>query len=104
VPALIASALAVIFAYRVIKTRPDWCDPSDKDWFRESAMQDPDDLRLFHIRSMHDIRQNQSNLAVEKGEDLLRAERCLIASAALLALGTAARISVFLYPYIRRFF
>ncbi|MBZ5533026.1 MAG: plasmid SOS inhibition protein A [Acidobacteriia bacterium] len=103
-PAIIASIFAVISAYRVIKTRPDWRDPSDKDWFRESALKDADDLRIFHVRSMHDIRQNQSDIAGEKAEFLLRAERWLIASATLLALGIAARLSVFLYPYFHRFF
>ena len=103
-PPIIAAIVAIIFAYRVIKTRDDWESPSDKDWFCAAAIGKDDDLRLFHIRSMHRVRQNQSVIAMDKANALLWAERWLIFATMLLAMAIAAKLIVSLYPLARRFF
>ena len=51
---------AVISAYSTLRTRQEWLWPSDRDWFEATAFGSGDELKRFHIRSMH---HKSSNLA-----------------------------------------
>lgn len=88
---IVAAAFGLICAYMAMKSRSDWRSPSDRDWMKDSCLNSPDDLKIFHVRSMHEIRQNQCEIARKKGNWLLSAELSLIVSAALLTIGLAAK-------------
>lgn len=83
-----ASALsAVIYSFLSLRLRDKWCSPSDKDWFEETALTSADELKRFHVRSMHEIRNSEEAMAEEKGGLLFRGQKCLMVAAVLMALG-----------------
>lgn len=84
--------LSAIFAFLALRARNEWKWPSDKDWFEETALCDADELRRFHIRSMHEVRQDQSRVTEQKGNRLFASQDFLVVGAALLALGIAAKM------------
>lgn len=94
---VVSAAIAVICAYVAMKSRDDWRSPSDKDWMKDSCLNNADDLKHYHVRSMHEIKTNLNTIARNKGEWLLRAEISLIVSAVLLTIALTVRSLVSLY-------
>jgi hypothetical protein len=84
--------LSAIYAFLALRARNEWKWPSDRDWFEESALCDSDELKRFHIRSMHEVRQAQNRVTDQKGDHLFVSQDFLVVGAALLALGIAAKM------------
>ena len=84
--------LSAIYAFLALRARDEWKWPSDKDWFEESALCDADELKRFHIRSMHEVRQAQNRVTDQKGGRLYLSQDFLVVGALLLALGIAAKM------------
>ncbi len=84
--------LSIVFSYLAIRTREDWKWPSDQDWF-QAVKEGEDELKRFHVRTIHMARQAQLQITESKGYWLLRGERLLIASGVLLALAVFVRAS-----------
>jgi len=82
----LASLAAVVFSFKALRLREGWCSPSDKDWFEETALVSADELKRFHIRSIHEIRQSEETMIEEKGDLLFYGEKCLMIGAILMAL------------------
>ncbi|SRR6266567_3313625 len=101
---LLLAIAAIVSAYLVIRTRGDWRIPSDKDWFMAKALDSPDDLRIFHVRSLHEIKESQAKIADHKGAWLARAELALIACAAFLFVGVLVKTISPLSSYLRHAF
>jgi hypothetical protein len=87
---------AAIYAFLALRARDEWKWPSDKDWFPEavlsSATANAEDLKRFHIRSIHDTKQALRQVTDRKGDRLLLSQDYLIAGAVLFALGIAAKL------------
>jgi hypothetical protein len=88
--------VAAICAFLALRARSDWKWPSDKDWFAESALSSAnasvDNLKRFYVRSMHDTKQAQRQVADQKGKRLLASQYFLIAGTGLFALGIASKL------------
>jgi hypothetical protein len=84
--------LAAIYAFLALRARNEWKWPSDKDWFEESALSASDELKRFHIRSIHEVRQAQRQVTDQKGARLFISQDFLVIGAVLLACGIAARV------------
>ena len=83
-----ASALvAVICSFMALRLRDGWCSPSDQDWFEKSALVNADELKRFHVRSLHEIRQSEDAMADQKGTLLFRGQQFLMVAAVLMAIG-----------------
>ncbi len=87
---------AAVYAFLALRARNEWKWPSDKDWFTESALSsataNAEDLKRFHIRSIHDTKQAQRQVTDQKGDRLLLSQDCLITGAVLFALGIVAKL------------
>ena len=83
--------LAVISSFLALRARDEWKWPSDRDWFETSALSSAEDLKRFHIRSIHEIKQAQRQVTDRKGVLLLRSQKCLIIGAGLIALGIVSK-------------
>jgi hypothetical protein len=81
--------LALLFAFNALRTRNDWTWPSDKSWLEETALTDEDEVKRYHIRVMHDVRETHLALTGKKGRSLYHAEKFLIVGATLLFGGIA---------------
>lgn len=84
--------LSAIYAFLALRVRDEWKWPSDKDWFEESALSDADELKRFHIRSLHEVKQTWSRVTDQKGNRLYVSQDFLVVGAVLLALGIAAKM------------
>jgi hypothetical protein len=84
--------LSAVFAFLALRARNEWKWPSDKDWFEETALCDADELKRFHIRSMHEVRQDQSRVTEQKGNRLFLSQDFLVVGALFLAVGIAAKM------------
>jgi hypothetical protein len=89
---------AAVCAYMARATLSVWAWPSDKVWFQAKVLQlqlgAADELKRFHIRSMHATRQAQLALTERKGKWLSRSETPLVLSA--VALGAAVLSKLFI--------
>lgn len=79
----VSTILAVIAAFCAGRTRGNWSWPSDSSWIRESALVSKDEMMRYHIRVMHDVRQQHLRITKKKA-------RCLFYSELLLVLGAIA--------------
>jgi hypothetical protein len=102
--ATVLAALSAIFAitaavcaYMARVTLSEWRWPSDKDWFQAKVMrlgaEGADELKRFHVRSMHATRQAQLAITERKGEWLSWSELPLVLAA--VALGGAVLSKLF---------
>lgn len=90
----LACTVAIGCAYAALKSRAGWLVASDRDWFKDNSFENPDDMKLFHIRSLHDMKANQIFMVRTKGKWLHVAETALSAAAALLIVGILGKLSV----------
>ena len=88
----LCALFAALQAYRALRARQGWESPSDADWFEKSALINADELKRFHIRCWHGVRQSQNALAEQKGKLLLSAQRLLVLAAAFLAAGLIVQV------------
>jgi hypothetical protein len=95
--------LAVIFSYSALRARSNWRYPSDRDWFEKTALSDSDELKRFHIRSIHEVRQVQKEIAEVKGDALLKGQRFLLIAASVLAAGIGGKLFLTLLPILDRY-
>jgi hypothetical protein len=79
---LIALA-SVAYSYLGLKSRL-WQMPSEGDWFQRKALEKPGVLRRYHIVSMLNMHQSQSEGNERRASMLKWAERCLAGSAAVI--------------------
>ena len=86
--------LAVRRAYKALQARKGWLWPSDRDWFEETAFGSADELKRFHIRSLHQVRRARMEIDQLKSNHLWRGEKWLAVAAVLLVVGIAARTSM----------
>jgi hypothetical protein len=94
--------LAVRRAYKALQARRGWLWPSDLDWFEETAFASADELKRFHIRSMHRVRSERARITEMKSNHLWRGEKWLVVAALLLVAGIAARLFFASYPVALR--
>jgi hypothetical protein len=87
----VAALFAVINSFMALQLRDGWCSPSDKDWFEETALTNADEIKRFHIRSIHEIRNSEESMAEDKGNLLFRAQRSLVVAAVIMATGLVSR-------------
>lgn len=90
----IFTLLAVVCCFLALRTRSDWKAPSDKSWIRETALGSEDEIKRYHIRVMHDMRQLNLQITEDKSVRLRLGEIFLTAGAALLFSGIAFPIIV----------
>lgn len=95
--------LAVLRAYSALRARNNWRYASDRDWFEKTALSDSDELKRFHIRSIHEIRQLQKAIVDKKGGALLKAQRFLVIAASVLTLGIVGKLFLTLLPILNRY-
>jgi hypothetical protein len=84
--------LAAISAFLALRARNEWKWPSDRDWFEPSALSSAEDLKRFHIRSIHEIKQAQRLMTDRKGDFLLWSQDFLVIGAGLFTLGIVAKL------------
>lgn len=94
------AALAVERAYLAVRGRSDWLLPSDRDWFGETALGSGDELKRFHIRSIHEMKHNQNEIANRKSRHLLRGEKYLVLAAAIFVAGIGLHVLKTTFPLI----
>ena len=99
----IFALFAVIYSYAALRARRDWRSPSDHDWFEKTALSSADELKRFHVRSIHDVRQVEKEIADKKGTALLKAQWFLLAAAAVLAVGILWKLLLILLPIVDRY-
>lgn len=95
--------LTVLCAYNALRARKDWRYASDLDWFEKTALSDSDELKRFHIRSIHEIRQNQKTIIDGKGKSLLKAQCFLVIAAGILTLGIVGKLFFAFLPIMDRY-
>jgi hypothetical protein len=98
------SLLAVRRSYKALQARKGWLWPSDRDWFEETAFASADELKRFHIRSLHEVRSKRMEITELKSNHLWRAEKWLAFAAVLLVAGIAVRLLSASYPIALRIF
>ncbi len=79
--------LAAIFSFSALRTRDDWGWFSDESWLCCTALVSEDELKRYHIRVIHDIRQTHLAATRKKAHRLLFAEIFLGIAAIFLFLG-----------------
>jgi hypothetical protein len=80
------SVIAVAFSYWVIKSRNNAAS-SDEDWLCRDCLDRPDDLKMFHVRSIHKVRNESSMISDKKSIWLLCAETSLMLAGFILFSG-----------------
>ena len=90
--------LAVRRAYKALQARKGWLWPSDRDWFEETAFGSADELKRFHIRSLHQTRRARMEIDQLKSNHLWRAEKWLVVAAVLLVAGIVVQLLSASYP------
>jgi hypothetical protein len=88
----LSAAMAIVYSFQSLRTREGWKWPSDLDWFEGTALCNADELKRFHIRSMHTVRQAQRDLTDRKVRYLAVAHRYLMVAGVLLACGLAINL------------
>lgn len=83
--------LSAIYAFLALRAHNEWIWPSDKDWFQEAVLSNSDELKRFHLRSIHEVRHAQRRVTDQKGARLFFSQDFLMVGAILLALGIAAK-------------
>ena len=94
----ICALVTVIFSFAALRVYDEWAWPSDRDWLEEVAFINADELRRFHIRSIHEVRQNHKSITGRKATRLLWGQRFLIGSGAVLVLEICVRTLFALCP------
>jgi hypothetical protein len=84
--AAVLSIVALAFSYCVIKSRNN-STCSDEDWMRKDCLDSPDDLKMFHVRSIHKVRHESLIVSDRKSIWLLCAETSLMLSGITLFAG-----------------
>ena len=64
--------LAVRRAYKALQARRGWLWPSDRNWFEQTAFASADELKRFHIRSLHEVRSKRMQITEVKSNHLWR--------------------------------
>jgi len=93
--ALCSSLLALLAAssaFFSLRTRDDWKWPSDKSWLQPKAVNNSDELKRYHLRVMHGVKQARHCIVEKKGNLLMYAELFLVLSGALLFVGLVAHL------------
>jgi hypothetical protein len=80
--AMIGAIAAVACSYFGLKSRL-WPMPSERDWFQSASLEKPGMLRRFHVVSMLNVHQSQSDGNARRATMLTRAEWCLAVSASV---------------------
>lgn len=82
IAAMLAAMASVAFSYFGLKSRL-WPMPSERDWFQRKLLEKPEHLRRYHVVSMLNVHQSQSDGNARRAIMLKRAEWCLAASATI---------------------
>jgi hypothetical protein len=82
--------LAASSAFFSLRTRDDWKWPSDKSWLQSKAVNNSDELKRYHLRVMHGVKQARHGIIEKKGNRLMYAELFLVLSGVLLFVGLLA--------------
>ncbi len=90
--------ITVVFSFAALRVYDEWAWPSDRDWLEEVALVNADELRRFHIRSIHEIRQNHKSITDRKASRLIWGQRFLVCAGTLLALEICVRTLFALCP------
>jgi hypothetical protein len=94
IPARFAAAsgvfalLAVICSFLALRTREDWGWPGDTSWLCKTALVSGDELKRFHIRVIHEVRQTHLVATKRKARRLLLAESFIAIAAVFLFIGS----------------
>jgi len=96
--AVVCALVTVVFSFAALRVYDEWVWPSDKDWLEEVAFINADELRRFHIRSIHEVRQNHKSITDKKATRLFWGQRFLVAAAAVLTLEICVRTLLALCP------
>jgi hypothetical protein len=86
------TSVAVISSYCALRAREGWRWPSDRDWFQKAALCKGDELKRFHLRSIHDARRSQRDLTERKARFLIWGQRFLMLGSCVLALGLGVKL------------
>lgn len=96
--AAVCALATVVFSFAALRIYDEWAWPSDRDWLEEVAFVNADELRRFHIRSIHEVRQNHKSITDRKATRLLLGQRFLVAAGAVLVLEICVRTLLALCP------
>ena len=96
--------IAVILSFAALRVYNEWEWPSDRDWLEETGFIRADELRRFHIRSLHEVRHNHKEIVGRKASRLLWGQSFLAFAGMLLALGIAIRTLLAFGPVVISFF
>ena len=92
------ASITIIFSFAALQVYDEWAWPSDRDWLEETALINADELRRFHVRSLHEVRQDHKGIADRKATRLLWGQRFLVCAGTLVALEICLRTLLALSP------
>jgi hypothetical protein len=99
----VLALVAIFYAFQALKTRPNWEWPSDKSWINKSALGSEDEIKRFHIRVIHDVRQNHLSITGDKADCLFWSEFFLLFAALSLFGGIVFNILLTRFPGVLAF-
>ena len=89
--ATVAAMAAITSSYLAIRTKSR-AIPSDEDWFEHDGFDNVDELKLYHVRSLHEVKHNLTKISAKKANRLFFAETCITISGTVLVLAVIFKI------------